>query len=122
MDDVENKEDIRQFVDAFYASVRKDPLIGPVFNDAIGEDNWDMHLERMYGFWNTILFSEQDYRGNPFSKHVPLPIEEKHFSRWLELFRITINELFEGPKAEEALVRSKAIAGVFQHKLTYLRS
>jgi len=32
MEDIRDKEDIKIFIDAFYKKVRKDDLLGPVFN------------------------------------------------------------------------------------------
>ena len=79
--DVKNLEDITLFVDKFYEKVQYDALIGPVFAGAI--QDWTPHLEQMYRFWNAALFGVPGFRGNPFAKHAPLAIKEKHFERWL---------------------------------------
>lgn len=50
----------------------------------------------MYAFWNAALFGVAGFRGNPFAKHAPLAINEKHFDRWLELFNGTIDQHFKG--------------------------
>ena len=76
--DITNKEDIKVFVDQFYACVQKDDLIGPIFNKQIG-NNWNKHLEKMYSFWNTVLFSVKDYSGQPFPKHMGHGIQKEHF-------------------------------------------
>jgi len=81
MEDIRDKEDIKTFVDAFYNKVRTDDLLGPVFNARIEEGAWGTHLERMYDFWNTVLFAAREYRGNPFSKHATLPIDAAHFNQ-----------------------------------------
>ena len=101
MHDIRDKADIKIFVDAFYEKVRVDPTIGPVFTAKIPNDNWSPHLERMYSFWHTILFGIPDYRGNPFAKHEELPIQARHFERWITLLTETIDTLFAGEKAEE---------------------
>ncbi|MEO6850448.1 MAG: group III truncated hemoglobin [Mucilaginibacter sp.] len=116
MNDIEDIGSIRLLVDKFYASVRQDVLIGPIFNKAIG-DNWAPHLEKMYAFWNAVLFAEPGFTGNPFAKHAPLPIDAEHFSRWLTLFRQTLDECFEGPVATEAKNRAELMAILFQNKL-----
>ena len=64
--DIKDKKDIKVFIDAFYEKVRVDQTIGPIFISRIPDDNWPKHLERMYSFWNTVLFAKPDYRGNPF--------------------------------------------------------
>lgn len=67
-----------------------------------------------------MLLGEQSYRGNPFQKHMPLPLEVSHFNRWLMLFNETIEENFKGEKAEEAKARAQNIAAVFQYRLNLI--
>jgi len=116
MKDIENIEDIRLFVNEFYDKVQPDPLIGPIFMEVIPGD-WQPHLDKMYGFWNAVLFGVAGYRGNPFSKHAPLKIERKHFERWIALFNETIDAHFEGPMAEDAKKRAVLMADTFIARL-----
>ena len=81
--------EIASLVERFYAKVRADPEIGPVFNDAV--QNWDAHLALLKDFWSTVLLTTGRYKGNPLLAHFPLPIEEKYFARWLTLFSETAN-------------------------------
>ncbi len=122
MHDIRDKADIKIFVDAFYQKVRIDAMIGPVFTARIPNDNWVPHLERMYSFWNTILFGVSDYRGNPFAKHEQLPIQARHFERWIGLLTETVDALFVGMKAEEVKMRANKIGAVFQAKLEYIQA
>ncbi|HEY0039787.1 MAG TPA: group III truncated hemoglobin [Flavisolibacter sp.] len=119
--DIEGKTDIKFFVDQFYGKVRQNDLLAPVFASRILDGNWAEHLERMYDFWNAILFSKTGFQGNPMQKHLSLPIEEKHFTQWLALFRETIDESFKGPKAEEAKKRATSIAQIMNFKIASLR-
>lgn len=119
--DIENLDDIKQLVDEFYNRVKQNPLIGPIFIGVI-KDNWPAHLEKLYRFWQTVLLSEPTYSGSPFKPHSKLPIEQKHFDVWLELFYQTINEYFKGEKAEEAKLRATKMAEMFLLKIEYLRS
>lgn len=121
MNDIENKADIKLFVDQFYSKVQADDLIGPVFNNKIGNGNWPKHLERMYSFWNSVLFGAADYRGNPFLHHISLGIEKDHFDRWINLFTSTINDRFEGAKASEAIDRANKMRLMFELKLNHLK-
>lgn len=114
--EIQSREEIKEMVDSFYGKVNEDELLAPVFNDFAGV-NWEKHLPIMYDFWSTILLGEMSYKGNPFLKHIPLPIDKKHFDRWLTLFLETIDEHFTGNVAEEAKNRARSIAGIFQHKL-----
>jgi len=119
MKDIENKDDIKKMVDSFYSSVQNDSLIGPIFNGII-KNNWPEHLKKMYGFWNTILFNVREYSGSPFPPHAKLPIERKHFDRWLELFNANMKNHFQGKKADEAKWRAEKMAEMFNFKIEFL--
>lgn len=114
-------EDIRLLVDTFYGKVREDELIGPIFNDKI-QNRWPEHLAKMYTFWQTVLLGEHTYFGSPFPPHAQLPVEQRHFERWLSLFSDTLNELFTGPVAEEALWRAGKMATMFQYKIEHYKN
>ncbi|RTY90233.1 group III truncated hemoglobin [Flavobacterium sp. GT3R68] len=119
--DISNLDDIKLLVDTFYSEVRKDNLIGSIFNEKIG-NQWPEHLGRMYRFWQTILLEEHTYSGSPFPPHAHLPIGKEHFSRWMEIFIITVNRLFEGPLAEDAKMRAEKMAEMFHYKIEYFRN
>lgn len=121
MKDIGSKEDIVKVVDSFYTKVQSDELLGPIFLERLG-GHWDAHLEKMYDFWNTILFSNGSYKGSPFEKHVKLAVNKEHFDRWLYLFEETIGELFEGKVASDALQRAKVIGWTFWSKIEHLRA
>ncbi|MDN3688726.1 group III truncated hemoglobin [Cyclobacterium jeungdonense] len=116
--EIETIEEIRELVDTFYDKVRRDPLLGPVFEKRIG-DSWDVHLAKMYRFWQTVLLQEHTYHGSPFTPHATMPIGEEHFQRWLVLFKKTLEENFRGQKAEEAQWRAEKMAEMFQLKIAY---
>ena len=98
------ESEISELVDRFYAKVRIDPEIGPVFNDAV--ENWDAHLALLKDFWSTVLLTTGRYKGNPLLAHFRLPIEERHFVRWLALFTETAVEVLSETHA--ALIAQKA--------------
>ncbi|MET0464522.1 MAG: group III truncated hemoglobin [Chitinophagaceae bacterium] len=114
--DIESRDDIVIMVNTFYERVRQDELIGPVFESRIN-DNWEPHLATMHDFWYTLLFGKEAYRGNPFAKHIGLPIRGEHFQQWLRLFNTTLDELFEGNRKDLAKKKAASIAEVFQAKL-----
>src|SRR5438067_6939789 len=84
-------EEICELVDRFYAKVRLDPEIGPIFNATI--DDWPAHLSLLKNFWSTVLLMDRSYKGDPLSKHLPLMLDPPHFARWLELFEETAREV-----------------------------
>ena len=118
--DISNIEDIQLMVDTFYSNIRKDELLGPIFDEKIG-NRWTEHLEKMYRFWQTILLEEHTYSGSPFPPHKQLPIEKQHFNRWMEIFTNTVDSLFTGRLAEEAKLRGQNMAEMFNHKIEYFR-
>ena len=119
--DILTNEDIKLMVDTFYGRVREDEILSPIFDDKI-KGRWPMHLEKMYGFWASILLQERSYYGNPFIKHVDLPIDKLHFDRWENLFYRTVDDLFEGKKAEEAKWRARKMSEIFQIKLSLAKN
>jgi len=117
--DISNFEDIVLFVDGFYSKVNQDELIGPIF-DAVITD-WNSHLAKMYDFWNAVLFGVAGFKGNPFARHAPLPLQKNHFERWLLLFEQTIDEHFSGELADETKKKAGMMAEMFLSKLSHMK-
>ena len=94
---------IRDIVDAFYAKVRRDATLGPVF-DGIIKDDWPAHLERIASFWLTATRIGSGYEGRRFmpAHTAHASIEAAHLPRWLQLFRETTAERCP-PQAAEVL-------------------
>ncbi len=106
---------IATLVHQFYGAVRGDPVIGPVFENAIGE-RWDAHLARMVDFWCTVMLGSRDFQGNVFGKHMALQgVEPDHFRRWLALFEATAESLFEPSVAADFISVGRRIAGSLQY-------
>jgi len=99
---------IERLVHAFYAKVRRDPMIGPVFDARI--TNWEPHLAQMCAFWSSVALMTGRYHGTPMVKHMPLPIDAAHFDRWLELFEATAAELCTPVAAAHFVDRARRIA------------
>ncbi|HZW16316.1 MAG TPA: group III truncated hemoglobin [Brevundimonas sp.] len=99
---------IARLVDGFYDRVRADPLIGPVFNERISD--WGPHLEQMRLFWSSVALMSGAYHGRPMPKHLPLPVDARHFDRWLELFEATARDLCPPAAADHFIERARRIA------------
>ncbi len=101
--DLQGRADIERLVNAFYERVRRDELLGFIFDEVAGID-WSAHLPKMFAFWETVLFRSGGYAGNPLAAHarlVPLTtMGRPQFDRWLALFQGTVDDLFAGEKAE----------------------
>ncbi len=98
-------------VDTFYGRVRQNPEIGPIFENAIG-DNWDHHLAKLKDFWASVAWGAGRYFGQPVPAHARHPeIEARHFDIWLGLFRETLEDTAATPEAvEHFMVRANRIA------------
>lgn len=118
--DIENLDDIKVLVNDFYDKAKQDQLLAPVFFSRITGD-WQLHLEKMYLFWNVALFGEKGYVGNPFSKHATLEISPAHFERWLLLFTETIDKHFNGNMANDAKWRASVMADNFMRRLASIQ-
>lgn len=102
-------EDIlRDLVHSFYAKVRRDTVLGPIFAARISD--WDPHLERMVAFWSSVALMTGRYHGRPVPAHTPLPIHGAHFERWLGLFRETAREVCSPAGAAHVIERAERIA------------
>lgn len=99
---------IDALVEGFYARVRDDALIGPVFAARIAD--WGPHLAQMKLFWSSVALSTGVYQGRPMPKHLPLPIDARHFDRWLALFEATARDLCPPVAADHFIVRARRIA------------
>lgn len=119
--DISNLDDIKLLVNTFYDNVRKNEFIGPIFNEKI-QDRWPQHLEKMYGFWETVLLEVHSYSGSPFPPHAQLPIAKEHFEQWMTIFTETVDGLFKGPIADEAKWRAGKMAEMFHYKIEYFRN
>jgi hemoglobin len=101
---------IIQLVDTFYARVRDDAVLSPVFEAKLA-GRWHEHMPRMYAFWTKVLLGTGEFQGNVFGKHMALSAasSKEHFVRWLTLFRLTAIEVFgvDGATARRWLVANR---------------
>lgn len=97
---------IAVLVHSFYAKVRRDDLLGPIFEQAVGED-WDAHLAKLADFWSSVTLMSRRFSGAPMAAHAALPeLGAEHFARWLELFGKTARSVC--PPAAAAMFEARA--------------
>jgi hemoglobin len=102
---------IKLLVDSFYARVRRDPTLGPVFAAAIAEEAWPVHLEKMYAFWSSVMLTSGRYKGDPVSAHRKVTgVAPPMFGNWLDLFESTAAELFVPEIADRFACKARRIA------------
>jgi len=97
---------LQTLVDSFYARVRADPKLGPIFNDAI--DDWPGHLDKLTAFWSSVMLTSGRYKGQPVPAHMRhlARITPELFDHWLALWAETTEQLMT-PEAA-ALLQAKA--------------
>jgi hemoglobin len=114
-----SEDDIARLVDEFYARIRADAELGPVFARAIPGD-WGPHLRTMRNFWSSVMLTSGRYKGNPVAVHGRVEgIELELFTRWLSLFDQTCSDLFEPAHAAEFRAKAARIAESLKLALFY---
>lgn len=108
--DIATKQDIELLVESFYKKLLKIEGMPEVFQDL----DFKAHQPRMVHFWSFVLLDEPGYTTNVFDKHLHLPIQAAQFRQWLETFVASVNELFEGEKAQMAIERATVLAFTFE--------
>ena len=99
---------IERLVRGFYARVRQDAVLAPVFEMRIRD--WEPHLRQMCAFWSSVALMTGRYHGTPMVKHLPLPVDAGHFDRWLELFEAAAREICPPEAAAHFVERARRIA------------
>lgn len=104
---------IRELVHTFYAEVRQDDLLGPIFNSHV--QDWPEHLDRLCAFWSSVALMTGRYKGKPVPAHARLPgISSRHFAHWLTLFAETARRVCPPAAAELFIDRAQRIAQSLQ--------
>lgn len=118
--DIETRSDCELLVRAFYGRALVDPVIGFLFSD-VAKLDLEAHVPRITNFWDTILLGARSYGGGAFRPHLELnfkvPLTRGHFDRWLHLWSMTVDELFEGERAELAKAHAIRVAAAFESRL-----
>ena len=115
------EEGIAELVATFYARVRADEVLGPIFNGAIAD--WPHHLDKLAAFWSSVMLTSGRYKGQPMVAHVR---HEEHmtpenFTRWLALWQRTTEDVL-GPEVGAAFQdKAKRIAESLQLGVQFYR-
>lgn len=108
--DLDDREKIAVFIDAFYAKVLQDERLSPIFLD-VAEIDLEVHLPLIRSYWAKLLLGEKNYKRHTMNIHRALHAKQglrpEDFERWLTLFRGTVDEMYSGPGAD----RAKQVAG-----------
>lgn len=115
--DISNLTDLERLVDLFYSKLLGYPEMAGFFQHT----DWEHHKPVMVRFWENMLFFTGSYVGNPMEVHQKVhhkhSMSSEHFKIWQQCFRASVEELFEGEKADLAKSRAESIATVMQLKI-----
>lgn len=115
------EQDIARLVPAFYARVRADEVLGPIFNGAI--DDWPHHLEKLQAFWSSVMLTSGRYKGQPMAAHLRhrQHMTRENFDRWLCLWRETAQDQLGAVAAAAFQEKADRIAESLQLGMKYER-
>ena len=106
---------IALLIERFYVAVRHDPVLAPVFESTIADEEWPEHLATMRRFWSSVMLTSGRYSGNPVVVHRAVRgLERPMFARWLALFETTATELFAPEPAALFLEKARRITTSLQ--------
>ncbi len=96
-----SEAEVARLVHGFYARVRADAQLGPLFDAHV--DDWDAHLAKLADFWSALLRGTERFHGSPMRAHASLPgLTLELFDHWLAIFRATTHELGNEPMRRQA--------------------
>jgi hemoglobin len=104
------EQDIARLVPHFYAAVREDAVLGPLFDSAVRD--WPEHLAKLQAFWSSVMLTTGRYKGSPMAAHLrhASTIEPAMFDRWLDLWRETAARLLAPEDAAAIISKAERIA------------
>ena len=120
--DIETREELEDFLWAFYKKAFADELIGLFFTEVVPLD-LDTHVPVIANFWESVAFNKPSYRKNVMEVHQHIhhlsKIKKEHLDRWVKLFTSTLDENFEGSRTELMKQRARSIATLMDIKLNH---
>ena len=123
MQDIETRDDVERLVRAFYGRALHDEVIGWLFTD-VAKLDLEAHVPQITSFWETVLLGGRSYRGGAFRPqadlHARVGLRGGHFAGWLALWHATVDELFEGERADLAKAHADRVAHAFHGRLQTL--
>jgi hemoglobin len=120
--DIENREELEDFLWAFYKKAFADELIGKFFTEVVPLD-LSTHIPVIADFWEAIIFNKPSYKKNVMEVHRHIhdlsQIRKEHLNRWVRIFTGTVDGRFEGSRAELMKQRAASIATLMDIKLNH---
>lgn len=105
-----------RLIDGFYARARVDPLLGPVFEVRLGQDDWPAHLAGVRAFWGAVARLSEPARLSGMAIHAELGVGPEHFARWLEIFRVAVADVAPPEGAARLICAAERMARALQRR------
>ena len=118
-DDQIDEAALERLIPAFYARVRADTDIGPLFEAAVHD--WPGHLDKLVAFWSSVMLTTGRYKGSPVAEHLKhkTAITPAMFDRWLAIWADTTDELLAPAAAAALQAKAARIAESLQLALFF---
>jgi hemoglobin len=120
---------VKKLVTTFYAEIKKNELLSPIFNQHIMTDKmWEDHFEKLTDFWESILHEKNSFQGRPGAMHMMVQrqsgftITQKHFDTWLTIWRANIRKNFHGKHVEGAITAAENLGNNFHKKMKMVKN
>jgi hemoglobin len=112
---------IEQLVRGFYARIRDDDRLGPIFAEKISDDEWEPHLRRMMDFWSSVMLTTGRYSGRPMPLHLALTaiVRPEDFDIWLRLFEETALSIGGEGFAAAFMEKARRVATSFKYAMFF---
>jgi hemoglobin len=111
--DLDSRQNIESFVNCFYQKILADSRLAPIFLE-VAEVDLSVHLPHIKDYWCKLLLGEKSYRRHTMNIHRQLhrksALQSKDYQQWLTLFVATVDENYEGERAERAKKVARSIA------------
>jgi hemoglobin len=108
----EQEAAIDRMVRLFYERGLVDPVLGPIFREAIHD--WEPHIRRVADFWSGVVHGTDRYQGNAFAPHLKLKFEAEAFDHWITVFESAANDTLAQEDAEKAIRIARHMAESFR--------
>lgn len=104
---------IARLVKWFYARVRFEPDLEPIFNAHVPK--WGEHLELLIDFWCGQAGGPASYPGG-LGKHARLDLKPEHFATWLRVWEQNCSDLLQPREAKEMIDLARGLAARMQSR------
>ncbi|MDN3676452.1 group III truncated hemoglobin [Flavobacterium paronense] len=120
MRDIQNQDDLYLLVDEFYKKLLSDTSISYIFTEVV-KIRIEEHLPILVTFWSQAILGTGGYVKNLTQIHLDInakePLTPELFTIWLHHFNQTVDENFEGEKAEQIKTQALSLSTIMQVKI-----